>query len=220
MRLAVYLLVTSLICLALPRAGLADVSGMVRVVDGDTLDIDGTRVRLFGIDAPEKDQTCTAATGAVWDCGAWVSTVVRARYHGANARCVQKDTDRYGRVVATCFVEGADMARALVADGLAFAYRKYALDYDLDEKGAAIRGVGLHGSELQSPAAFRQGRVGEASEPSGCRIKGNISAKGTRIYHSPGQRDYEKTRISPAKGERWFCTAADAEAAGWRAARR
>lgn len=54
-----------------------------------------------------------------------------------------------------------------------------------------------------------------------CDIKGNISIKsGERIFHVPGQRDYAETRISPGKGERWFCSEADARAAGWRKAGR
>ena len=55
--------------------------------------------------------------------------------------------------------------------------------------------------------------------PGSCQIKGNISAKGERIYHVPGQRSYNQTKISPAKGERWFCSEAQAQAAGWRRAK-
>ncbi len=203
-----------------PSQTLGDVKGEMRVIDADTIEIDGVRIRLFGIDAPEQGQTCTSQAGKIWNCGAWVSSVVRERYEGAHARCEQKDTDRYGRLVATCFVAGTDMAEVLVTEGLAFAYRKYSMDYDFTEKGAAIRGVGLHSSDLQSPAAFRRSATVSDLVAAGCRIKGNISAKGTRIFHSPGQRDYDKTRISATKGERWFCTAAEAEAAGWRPARR
>ena len=56
--------------------------------------------------------------------------------------------------------------------------------------------------------------------PVDCQIKGNINAKGERIYHMPGQRAYGATRIKPAKGERWFCSEAEAIAAGWRKALR
>lgn len=52
-----------------------------------------------------------------------------------------------------------------------------------------------------------------------CTIKGNISSKGEKIYHVPGQRHYEKTVITPSKGERWFCTEAEARSAGWRASK-
>jgi hypothetical protein len=61
--------------------------------------------------------------------------------------------------------------------------------------------------------------VGQQSGADGCVIKGNISSNG-RIYHVPGQEHYDRTRISPSKGERWFCSESDARAAGWRRARR
>lgn len=207
--------------LAVPHGALADTTGPIRVIDGDTIDVQGTRIRLHGIDALEKDQTCTDANGTVWACGAWVTEAVRARFAGQTAHCTAMDTDRYHRTIAKCSFAGEDMGQILVSAGWAFAYRKYSLEYDLDEKGAAIRNTGLHASTVQTPAAFRQGRATADQERTGaCRIKGNISAKGVRIFHRPGQRDYARTRISPNKGERWFCSPTEARAAGWRAARR
>lgn len=207
-----------LLFLALPAA--ADPSGPIRVIDGDTFDIGGTKVRLYGVDAPEVDQLCTL-DGQPWRCGVWSSQEVRARYQGKTANCDERDRDRYGRVVATCTVGGQDMGRALVRDGLVLAFRRYAMDYDLDEKAAAIAGRGLHAGELEAPAAYRAAsRDRIETGPNGCALKGNISGDGKRIFHSPGQENYARTRINTAKGERWFCSAADAEAAGWRAARR
>ncbi|MGR3376971.1 thermonuclease family protein [Salipiger abyssi] len=201
-------------------------SGRLHVIDGDTFDIGGTRVRLHGIDAPEAEQMCGGDGVPMWGCGAWVSGEVRARYDGRRARCETLDTDRYGRAVARCTVGGKDMGRSLVQAGLAFAYRQYSMDYDLDEKRAAVQGRGLHGAGVQSPAAFRAAArtgaaaVNAATAPQGCVIKGNISRDGKRIYHMPGQTYYEATRINPARGERWFCSEAEARAAGWRRAKR
>jgi hypothetical protein len=53
----------------------------------------------------------------------------------------------------------------------------------------------------------------------GCVIKGNVNTRGERIYHVPGQRYYDETRISPSHGERWFCSEQEARAAGWRRAK-
>ncbi|MEY8831407.1 thermonuclease family protein [Sedimentitalea sp. XS_ASV28] len=208
------------LCL-IPHLAVADPSGRIRVIDGDTWDVGGERVRLFAIDAPEADQTCQTPEGAVWRCGQWVSQQVKARYDGRQARCTTIDTDRYGRAVARCTVGGRDVGRALVSDGLAFAYRKYAMDYDLDEKAAVVNDRGLHGSRFQSPAQFRAARR-SAVQPSrqDCPIKGNVSSKGVKIYHLPGQEHYDKTRINTAKGERWFCSEAEARQAGWRRSRR
>ncbi len=70
------------------------------------------------------------------------------------------------------------------------------------------------------PWEWRRGKRLAANDntPGQCRIKGNINAKGERIYHMPGQRAYGATRIKPTKGERWFCSEAEAIAAGWRKA--
>jgi len=199
--------------------------GHLRVIDGDTLDVGGARVRLHGIDAPELGQRCTNPDGARWDCGTWVSEQLRARIGGRVARCAPVDTDRYGRTVATCTVAGQDVGRMLVSAGLALAYRKYSMAYDLDEKRAVIAGRGLHAHRFARPAdhrrTVRDAREQESAAPDpSCPIKGNISRSGARIYHVPGQTHYDRTVISRDQGERWFCSQADARAAGWRRARR
>ena len=78
------------------------ITGVIRVIDGDTIALGKTRIRLFGIDAVEGDQPCTAADGTVLNCGAWVSSLVHQSYDGQRADCVRVDTDRYGRTVARC----------------------------------------------------------------------------------------------------------------------
>jgi len=207
-----------LICYA-PIAS-ADVSGTVRVIDGDTFDVGGVRVRLHGLDAPEQAQECETDQGTSFACGAWVTTTVAGLYDGRQAFCAQVDRDRYGRVVGRCQIGGEDVGARIVGDGLAFAYRKYSLVYDLDEKSAAVNDRGLHAYRVQSPAQFRATRTKGRLPPDGaCRIKGDISQSG-RIFHVPGQADYTRTGINLAKGERWFCSEAEARAAGWRKARR
>lgn len=206
-------------------AAAAELEGTVRVVDGDTLRLGGETVRLHGIDAPETDQRCGGDAAPTWQCGVWVTREVQARYDGSRATCTVLDRDRYGRAVARCVVDGRDIGRTLVHDGLAFAYRRYSMDYDLEEKGAAIAERGLHGTFVVLPEDHRAtGRRAVAARnvsgaPEGCAIKGNISDNGY-IYHLPGQSHYDGTRISEARGERWFCSEAEAAAAGWRRARR
>ena len=203
-----------------PTLSVAGPQGTVRVIDADTWDVGGDRVRLHGIDAPELDQTCTRASGELWFCGRWASQQTKRQFGGAWARCDAVDHDRYGRIVARCFVDGADAGQHLVQSGWAYAYRRYSMAYDLDETRAAVAGPGLHGSTTQTPAEFRSARRAEATSPGTCAIKGNISSSGTRIYHMPGQEHYGRTRISLSKGERWFCSEAEARAAGWRRARK
>lgn len=199
-------------------AALPAPNGRLHVIDADTFDVGGVRVRLFGVDAPEMGQPCRVQ-GQERDCGRWARDLVRDRFEGRQAGCDAQDTDRYGRVVAICRVGDVDIGAALVQDGIAWAYRRYSSRYDLDEKAAAVAGRGLWAFTLDLPSDYRAAQVIGRDAPDGnCAIKGNISESG-RIYHVPGGRDYDRTGINPARGERWFCSRADAEAAGWRAAR-
>lgn len=211
-----------LLALALPVPALeAVVEGRARVVDGDTLELAGRKVRLFGIDAPELDQLCDAG-GRVWACG----TEARAALAGIVGRqrlvCEVRDVDRYGREVAVCAAGGADVAALMVRQGMALAYRRYSRRYVPEEAAAQAAGVGVWGSTYVAPEAYRQqGQAPVQAVPdAGCAIKGNIGAQGKRIYHLPGQADYAATRINEGKGERWFCSEAEARAEGFRRAAR
>lgn len=199
----------------------ADFSGRISVVDGDTIHVGETKVRVHGIDAPEVDQTCVGTNGNPWMCGAFVQAEVYDLYHGKLADCEELDRDRYGRSVAKCYVDGQDIGENIVLNGWAEAYRQYSLDYDLAEKSAQIRAAGVWAGSMQSPSSYRaEQRIApiQVAPTDGCIIKGNISGSG-RIYHMPHNRDYTNTRINTDNGERWFCSEREAEQAGWRAAR-
>lgn len=211
------------VALFLPRvAGAETVSGRAVVTDGDTLRIGTETVRLFGIDAPEARQTCQTAGGKTWRCGRW-STATLQRLASGRLVCTGDSRDRYGRLLARCGSTDGDIGRAMVAAGAAQAYRRYSTDYVDAEKAALFAGLGIWQGLFQSPEDYRaataQSAGTQATDSGGCAIKGNISASG-RIYHLPGQEDYDATRISPSRGERWFCTEEQARAAGWRRARR
>lgn len=196
----------------------ADLHGAIRVIDADTVDVGETRVRLHAIDAPEQDQLCQTEQGADFACGTWATEQVVDAFGGQHAVCHQVDMDRYGRVVAKCAVQGVDMGKHIVREGWAFAYRRYGPDYDLEEKAAYVAGRGLHAFQLQPPAEFRQAQAkGHARLHPSCAIKGNISDHG-RVFHVPGQKFYQRTKIHEASGERWFCSETEALRAGWRAA--
>jgi endonuclease YncB( thermonuclease family) len=213
----------AMLLVALPAWG-EELSGRMRFSDADTLRVGGARVRLFGIDAPEQAQTCTRKDGTPWPCGAWATGRARALFEGRTAHCRRLDTDRYGRAVARCLAgeagEEVDIAEVLVREGVATAYRRYSRRYVAVEKEAALAGRGIWSGTMESPESFRAARrPPPQTAPGQCLIKGNISRSG-RIYHLPGQRDYDQTRIDPTRGERWFCTEAEARAAGWRRAGR
>ena len=212
-----HLFIVSLLFCA--SAASAELAGPARVIDGDTLRIGATQIRLHGIDAPEAAQTCTSAEGGVFACGSVATEALAALVGNASVACTPVDVDRYGRTVARCAVAGRDLGRGMVAAGYATAYRSFSTAYVPAEDDARRAGRGLWAAQMPDPAAFRAARAtGSAAQPS-CAIKGNIGSGG-RIYHMPGQDHYAATRISTAKGERWFCSEAEARAAGWRAARR
>ncbi|NDR56002.1 thermonuclease family protein [Aliiruegeria sabulilitoris] len=207
--------------LAASPVGAQTLTGPAWVSDGDTIRIEAEAIRLHGIDAPESRQECEGRDGHAWACGEWAREVLSELVENKTVRCEGIERDRYGRLVAKCHVDGMDIGEEMVARGAAHAYRKYSLDYVDAEKRAFVAAIGLWQGEHLPPDAYRAQRA-DAEQPvpaSGCAIKGNISKSG-RIYHVPGQHDYAATRIDEGKGERWFCSPQEAEAAGWRAARR
>ena len=207
----------------------ADVSGPARVVDGDTIEVSGSRIRLHGIDAPESGQLCCAG-GRAWQCGQQATGALKDRIDGRSVDCEERDRDRYGRIVALCRAGGSDLGAWLVAHGWALAYHRYSVAYVSDEASAKASRRGLWRGAFVAPWDWRAGeRLPSAcldaprednSSPRACRIKGNVARDGERIYHVPGGKYYDRTRIDPEKGERWFCTEAEAGAAGWRRSRR
>lgn len=197
-------------------------AGTARVIDGDTLAFGPRHVRLMGIDAPELAQRC--GTGAGWACGQWARGQMLRLTGGRYVICEGSQHDRYSRLIARCRVGRTDLGAAMVTAGAALAYLRYSQDYVVQDRAAHAARRGIWSGPMQSPAAFRaaerQGKARrESAPPAGCTIKGNISAGG-RIYHLPGQPGYGATVISPSRGERWFCSVAEARAAGWRPARR
>ena len=204
----------------LPALALADVTGQASVIDGDTIEIHGQRIRLHGIDAPESGQLCMAA-GHRWRCGQQAALALADKIGRRPVTCQERDRDRYGRIVAKCTVDGKDLSEWLAFNGWAVAYVYYSYEYTRAEASAKSNRRGIWAGRFVRPSNWRRGERlgGTASEPGDCRIKGNISSKGERIYHVRGGRYYERTRIDQSKGERWFCSEAEAQAAGWRRSR-
>lgn len=191
------------------------------VVDGDTLTLDGVRIRLWGVDAPEQGQNCQRA-GLAYPCGQAASQALRDWIGGRPVSCVEIEKDQYGRSVARCAVGGEDVGGWLVAQGHALDYRRHSGGaYVSAEASARTAARGMHAGTFEPAWDWRRARRNalpeQAPPQSECAIKGNINTKGARYYHSPGMRSYAKTRIDEAAGERWFCSEAEARAAGWEA---
>jgi endonuclease YncB( thermonuclease family) len=209
---------TMVASLAIPHgAGRAE---DVQIVDGDTLVWRGERVRLFGIDAPESDQSCTV-NARDYPCGEeatqWLIEKTRERV----VRCEKRGRDRYGRLLAVCFAGEENLNRGLVEAGLALAYRRYSQEFVAAEDAARRAAQGVWAGMFVPPWQWRQGtRLALASGlEEACPVKGNVSRHG-RIYHVPGGRHYDTLQLDPAKGDRCFESESDAIAAGFRAPRR
>ena len=109
---------------------------MASVIDGDTIEIHGARIRLNGIDAPESGQLCQDPRGTAWRCGQQASLALSDRIGRQVVSCQETDIDRYGRSVADCFAGGENLNRWMVREGWAVAYRQYSTAYVAAEDDA------------------------------------------------------------------------------------
>lgn len=138
----------------------ADITGPAKVVDGDSLEIDGKRIRLAYIDAPELFQPCRAPSGEPWQCGK-IAKLELARIIGNEiVTCKPVDRDRYARFVAMCFVGEIDVGQVMVSNGYAIAYAKYGRNYEADELGARVGKRGIWTSEFVQPEIWRMQKRG------------------------------------------------------------
>jgi endonuclease YncB( thermonuclease family) len=198
---------------------------VVHVDDGDTLIVKTgsreTKVRLVEIDAPEHDQPYGDRSK---------QSLIDLCLH-QEATIEATNVDEYGRTLAHVRCKGVDANRAQVGAGMAWVYDHYVVDRTLYKVQSAARSArqGLWSdTDPIPPWDWRHERLDSLppearppspSTPQQCRIKGNINGHGERIYHVPGQTYYDQTVIDTANGERWFCTEAEARAAGWRRAK-
>ena len=216
----------------------ADLTGVPRVVDGDTLAIGVSKVRLEGIDAPETDQICLNATGARWTCGIEARDQLAAHIAGREISCSSSGIDAYRRTLGICSVAGEDLNAWMVREGWALAYVNYSSVYVHAEEDARTHQRGLWSGAFIAPWDWRHrnkktvilgalsvpinaqkillSAVSDAEAPSPeCAIKGNINRRGECIYHLPGGHFYGAIKMN--RDKRWFCSEAEAEAAGCRA---
>jgi endonuclease YncB( thermonuclease family) len=131
------------------------ITGVASVIDGDTIEIHGQRIRLFGIDAPEGSQLCARPDGERWRCGQQGSLALSDRIGRATVSCRPRDVDRYGRVVAVCFRGNENLNRWLVLNGWAVAFRRYSLDYVADENIARQNRINIWSGEFDMPWDWR-----------------------------------------------------------------
>ena len=131
------------------------ISGKVSVVDGDTIKFGKRTIRLHGIDAPEKKQPCYR-DGRAWDCGMASKNSLTNMVRGSEVSCRITETDKYGRGVGVCTVNGSDINGLMVMGGWAMAYVKYSSDYVGHEYIARSEKVGIWTSTFDAPWVWRK----------------------------------------------------------------
>ena len=147
---------TIALCL-LATPALADVAGIATVIDGDTLEIHGQRIRFHGIDALENRQLCRL-DGKPWRCGKDAANALAEKIARRPVTCEDLGRDRYKRILARCTVAGEDLEKWMVSQGWALAYRRYSLDYVDEEAEAQAARRGIWASKFVPPWEWRQGK--------------------------------------------------------------
>ena len=224
-------------------ASAADITGAAKIREADTIQIGNSRIRLAGIDAPSVDQLCLNNKGDRWTCGVAARDELIRHTEGRNWTCHVGQTDRRGRSLARCEVDGEDIQRWLVRSGWALAYTRFSRDYEADEAQAREAKVGMWQGAFIAPwdwrvrnkktpilgaanapenarAVLLASASGEVAPSPDCTIKGNVNSAGECISHRPTSRWYAQIKMRISKGTRWFCSVEEAEAAGCRETRR
>jgi endonuclease YncB( thermonuclease family) len=157
------------IALTVCGAALAhDLIGQASVIDGDTIEIHGTRIRLSGIDAPESDQLCRNEESELYRCGQKTSNALFDFIARRHVECVEVDRDRYNRTVAVCTVGHTDVADWLVRNGLALNWPKYSKGAYADAQAEAKREQrGMWSGSFREPWNYRACRR-TGGRPEGC----------------------------------------------------
>jgi endonuclease YncB( thermonuclease family) len=129
--------------------------GKAWVIDGDTIEIAGTRIRLEGIDAPESDQACSDPQGKPWPCGRAATSELRAHIRSRELTCNARAFDRYRRVLAVCALpDGSDINAWMVRQGWAVAYG-FAKVYHSEEAQAQEARRGIWAGSFTPPSQWR-----------------------------------------------------------------
>ena len=127
----------------------------LKVIDGDTIVLNGEKIRFSGIDTPELKQTCLKDNEKV-GCGMLAKKLLVKKIGNNTPICIGKKKDFYKRTLAECFVNGESLSKFLVRSGYAFAYRKYSTKFVEDENFAKTKKLGMWSMTFQYPWDFRK----------------------------------------------------------------
>ena len=127
----------------------------LKVVDGDTIHLNGEKIRFTGIDTPELKQTCIKED-IENPCGVTAKKILINKIGNNTVECISEGKDQYKRILAECFVNNESLSSYLVRSGYAFAYRKYSKNFVPDEDYARINKLGMWSMEFDYPWDYRK----------------------------------------------------------------
>jgi len=127
----------------------------LKIVDGDTIVLNGEKIRFSGIDTPELKQTCIDGDEKVL-CGETAKMILVKKIGNQTPECTREGKDVYKRTLAECFINGESLSVFLVRSGYAFAYRKYSTKFIKDEDFAKANKLGMWAMTFQYPWDFRK----------------------------------------------------------------
>jgi endonuclease YncB( thermonuclease family) len=137
-----------------PSSGEGILQGLAMVIDGDTIEVAGERLDIFGIDAPEQDQTCERGGGGTWNCGAEATRLMRRMAHYQIVECEVRASDSAGQRVARCRVGDEDLGRAMVRAGFAIEVPSTGI-YAAEEGMARTGHLGIWSGSFDNPRDWR-----------------------------------------------------------------
>jgi endonuclease YncB( thermonuclease family) len=160
-------------CVCATPASADNLAGPASIIDGDTLDISGTRIRLWGIDAPESNQQCRGEDSTQYPCGTKAANSLEAFLHKRPIDCSPVSLDQYGQTFAVCSVDGVDIADWLVRNGFALDWPQYSKGkYDRAQREAEHAGRGIWKGSYVEPWLFRV-CIREGGKPDDCSDDAN-----------------------------------------------
>ncbi len=194
------------------------------MIDGDTLEVDGKVIQLYGIDAPELGQLCKNDDSRS-PCGVEAALALRKLVTVSDQKlhCSPWDGEppertADGALIEVCQVGDKDLTEVMLENGYGVTAPDTFPDYAEAEKSAQDGHLGIWHSHFRLPWVWRAATAdpgGPAAADRDCNVKGTINADGRRIYYVPTDPDYQQVAIDPSRGERLFCSDEDARLAGW-----
>ena len=138
-----------------------NITGTAKVIDGDTITINGTKIRFSGIDAPEsyfygQTQYCQKPNGKIWACGKKATAKLKELINNQEVKCTDEGRDKYDRTLSICYANGVDLQSEMVKSGMAIAYLKYSRRYENEMVEAMTNRVGIWSGNFLDPEDWRK----------------------------------------------------------------